>query len=112
MGEYDNNYWVNSYWVVSSLYFMTLSITWRGIFKLNVFKSYYTQKDFKIYDKTILATAYYWGVMAAVRIVLFFRIDLYDLLITSAGKVTIGGYMIIIILFYLTARYHDSKNER
>ena len=93
LGDYKNVYWVNYYWTVSSIIFGLLF--------------YFILTEFsileKIYRTILISTVSYWGIMAALRIFLFFRIDLYKQLISSADKLTVGAVTIVKIFTLITA---------
>ena len=89
-GVYDNNYWVNSYWFLTALYFTLVFVSIRN---------YCLDKTYK---RIIVMVAYYWGVMAALRFYLFFNIGLYDKIISSANTLKIGGVSIVVLLIYLS----------
>jgi hypothetical protein len=97
LGDTSNNYWVNSYWIVSSIYFMVVFID---------IKSQCIQK---IYKKISLVVIYYWGVMALLRIYIMFNIHLHYALIKSTSKITVGAVAIILILIYLTSQTWHQK---
>jgi hypothetical protein len=82
-------YFINYYWLVSSLYFMVIFIK---------VCSFTIIKDYKI---VAYSTAAYWGVMSAFRIYLFFNIEKYKQLTKSADTLTIGCVSIIAIFIYL-----------
>ena len=86
------HYWVNYYWLVSSIYFMVVFI---GVRKLCILKEH---------KRVAFATAIYWGVMAVLRGYLFLNIDEYSQLTRSAGMLSIGCITIALFFIYLTAK--------
>lgn len=105
--SYIDEYWINSYWFITSTYF---SLIFTNLIKYCDIEERITKK---IYKWIIKSVAIYWGIMAALRLYLFFNIGLYKKLISSANTLTIGGVVIFIIVITITARYiNDTKNER
>jgi hypothetical protein len=99
--SYIDEYWINSYWFVTAIYFM---LTFASLVPLcDRELSLYTQNTIDTYKRVIKVVAYYWGVMAALRFYLFFNIELYKKIISSANTWTIGGVTIVLLLMFLTA---------
>jgi len=92
IGDPLNNYWVNYYWLVSSLFFMIIFIDIQKVCFL------------PLYKLMALMNIIYWGIMAALRIYLFFNIDKHYLLVDRAGQLCIGSVFIILSLIFLTAK--------
>jgi hypothetical protein len=86
------NYWVNAYWLYSSIFFCLL------FFKIS------KQCIILIHKKIWVIVAGYWGVMAAIHIYICFNIALYANFVQSANKVTIGATLILISFFLITYR--------
>jgi hypothetical protein len=63
----------------------------------------------KTYIRIASIIVYYWAVMAALRLFLFFKIELYKSLMANAGSVTIGAAFILASLIYLTAKIWHQK---
>jgi hypothetical protein len=57
----------------------------------------------KEHKQVAFATAFYWGIMAALRGYLFINIDQYGQLTRSAGRLTLGCISIALVFIYLTA---------
>jgi|LGOV01.1.fsa_nt_gb hypothetical protein len=91
------HYWVNYYWLVSSAYFMVVFINVSKVCILNQ------------YRLVAFSTAFYWGIMAVLRVYLFFNIDKYKQLTRSADTLTIGCVTILTIFIYLTAKQWFKK---
>jgi len=95
--NYDYEYWVNSYWLMTSLYFLLV---------FGIVKKFCIELTHK---RIIISVAVYWGIMAALRLYLFFNIKLYIKLISSANTFTIGVITIVLIFIYLTAKICHRK---
>lgn len=91
-GVYDNNYWVNYSWFITSFYMMLAFVVLRKFCIDNVSRW------------IITSVVFYWGIMAALRLYLFTNINLYKKIISSANTLTIGSITIVLILIYLTSR--------
>lgn len=102
--SYVDEYWINSYWFVTAIYFMLVFANLIHYCNLEIL-------DIR-YKRIIKSVAFYWGVMAALRLFLFFNIKLYKEIISSANTMTIGGMTIVITVLYLTARNNDKRIER
>lgn len=89
-GDLKNHYWVNYYWLVSSLFYGILFL------KLNKFTV------IKKYQWVLKSIAGYWGVMAIFHTICFFNITLYARFAGSANKLTVGAVTIFIIFIVLT----------
>jgi len=96
-----NNYWINAYWFAVSIDSIFLFIGIRKVCKDLVLLNWQTVK---IYRNIAFAAACYWGVMAAIRLYLFFNISKHYDVILCAGKITTGSVCIAIIFIYLTAK--------
>jgi len=96
------NYWTNTYWFYTSIFF--------GI----VFYELSMQFFLKLRKFIWRLGAYYWGVMALLHLYLYFNITLYATFVQSANKVTVGATFILIILLLSTykAFKNDNKHER
>jgi hypothetical protein len=104
--SYVDEYWINSYWFVTAVYLMLIFINLIKYCKLEVV-------DAEVYKQVIKSVAIYWGLMAALRLFLFFNIALYEAIISGANTMTIGGVSIVVVTLYLTARVkHDRKNKK
>lgn len=100
--SYTDEYWTNSYWFVTAIYFMLIFINLVPLCECNLYKPERIDTYF-VYKRIIKAVAFYWGIMAALRLYLFFNIELYKKIISSANTLTIGGITIVVLLIYLTA---------
>lgn len=100
-GDASNNYWINAYWLAVSIDSIIVFI---GIRKSCLSLTLLHKETIKIYRDVAFTAAVYWGVMAAIRVYLFFNIELHYQLISSAGKLTTGAIMIVLIFIYLTAK--------
>jgi len=105
-GDPLNNYWINAYWLMVSIDYIFILI---GVRKACNEISVLNNKTRKTYRSIALMAAIYWGVMAAIRLYLFFNIEKHAELISSAGKLTIGCVSVIVILIYLTAQTWRQK---
>lgn len=103
--SYKDEYWVNSYWFITAIYFMLIFLN------LVKFCDYEEKSTAKTYKKIIRSVAIYWGIMAALRSYLFFNIELYSKLISRTNTLTIGAITIICLFIYISAK-NDPKSER
>lgn len=94
--SYTDEYWINSYWFVTAVYFALVFTNLISLCALSVLHTGF-------YKRVITTVAVYWGIMASLRLYLFFNIELYKKLISSANTWTIGGASIVLILILLTA---------
>jgi hypothetical protein len=99
--SYIDEYWINSYWFVTAIYFMLIFASLVPLCDIEL--RLYTQNTIDTYKRVIKVVACYWGVMAALRFYLFFNIELYKKIISSANAWTIGGVTIVLLLMFLTA---------
>lgn len=102
IGSHNNDYWVNFYWLFSSIYFFIISLQ----VSIHLF--------IKKYKWIMFCAAIYWAVMALLHIICFFNITLYDSFVRSANKLTIGAATLFIIIFLLTIKAfkNDTEYER
>ena len=105
--SYKDEYWINSYWFLTALYFMLIFIF---VLKLSKYvKNLYALRDYTTYSIIIKSVAFYWGIMAGLRFYLFFNIALYSKIISGVNTLTIGGVSIVVLLIYLTAKIWHRK---
>lgn len=100
-GDPFNNYWINTYWFLVSIDFIFMFL---GIRKVCSKLHLIHEHTIAIYKDVLLATSFYWGVMAVIRAYLYFNIERHSEVINSAGKITTGVVCIIIIFIYLSAK--------
>lgn len=109
-GDMSNNAWVNYYWIFSSFFFSILGYQIQKLGKLDIIKKLYHSYDIKLYTNTIITFTAYWGIMLLVRIIVAFKIELYNKIISSARTVTVGGITIILI-FIVLIYFTTAKKE-
>ena len=113
LGDMKINAHVNYYWLFSSFIFCYIFYEFRKIaIRL---KNLYFKRDYLLYLTIITSMSAYWGVMLLLRIIVSFKIEMYDKLINSARSITTGVIVIILIfavLIFKLIRKNDSKNER
>lgn len=98
----ENHYWQNAYWTYTPIYL--------GIICFELYPQLINKTE-----RLIWAVAgYYWLSMCLLHIYLFFNIALYDRLVTSANKITVGATFLLISLIFLTykAWKNDKNDER
>lgn len=106
-GNPSNNYWINAYWFAVSIDYIFFFLGVKRV--VNYMVSLYEEKTIKIYKDIALASATYWGIMAIIRLYLFFNIEMHYSVIESAGKITTGVICIVIIFIYLSAKQWYKK---
>lgn len=89
-GSAANIYWVNAYWLLTSVYFMLIFVDIRRLC-INV-----------THKRIITTVAAYWLVKAGLRLYLFTNMDVYKKVISDSNTFTISGVVIIVLLIYLT----------
>jgi len=92
IGDYKNNYWINFYWFVSALFYMLVFIKVRS-YCMDV-----------IYRRVGIVMVIYWAFMAALRLYLFFDIEMYSTLIIQTSKLSVGSALILSGFIYLTSK--------
>lgn len=94
-------YWVNYYWLFSSIFYCNL---FYQISNISVIKKY---------RLIIRIVAIYWGIMATFHAICIFNITLYARFAVSANKLTIGAVTIIILLIFITIKAfnYDKDSE-
>jgi len=100
-GNPFDNYWINTYWFMVSINSILVFI---GIRKACLQINLLHEETIKEYRDILLPVIAYWGVMAIIRVYLFFNIERHSEVINSAGKVTTGLVCIVIMFIYLTAK--------
>lgn len=96
------NYWINTYWFYSSIFYCIL------------FYELSAQFFIKLYKFIWLMGSIYWAIMSILHLYLFFNITLYASFVQSANKVTVGACFLLMVLIYSTykAFKNDTNNER
>lgn len=75
-----------------------------GIRKVLSSLNFVQEETIYIYRRITLIVAFYWGVMAIIRLYLYFNIYKHSEIISSAGQMTTGSVCIALIFIYLTAK--------
>lgn len=107
--EQYKDYWGNYYWFISSITFGLIFLILGLMLKKGDIKNILDAKTIKKYVFILLGTSCYWGIMALLRLYLFFNIELYHKLISSADTWTVGAVSIIIFFIFLTAKLWPRK---
>lgn len=92
------NYWINTYWFYSSVFYCILFYELSKQFFLEMYRLIWA------------VGSCYWGVMGLLHLYLFFNITLYSSFVSSANKITVGASFIAISIIYLT--YKAFKNDK